>query len=92
MWIGKLARGAMAPGDLVRAEVGTVVFYEHTGDDRRFAVDMQSYATRSGAKLKLTKMLALRTANVKEQISLLRVEVLGTGKPCKKRGRQPTKP
>lgn len=75
--------------DLIRAEPGASEIYEVALEDRnKMAQHIQSYCTRTGAKLKFESINGFTMKH--EPVYLLKVTVVESGKPRAKRGR-PTK-
>lgn len=73
--------------DLVRAPEGTVVWYElELWERNNKAVLIQSYATRTKAKLQFRSINGFDMKG--EPVYLLRVEVVQRGEPKKKPGRK----
>lgn len=77
---------SIKPGDLVRQEPGSYfIFYCETPEETsRLSVNIQSYATRSNAKLRFETIDGFTTK--REARHLLCVTVIKSGEQRKKRG------
>jgi len=86
MFITKYGKGVLPLGDLVRMDEGTTIIYEVSkGDGLKFEVLAQSYATRTNAVIKQTKLYAHDYAG--NSFHLVKITVVKQGTKLKQRGR-----
>ena len=84
-WKSRRGTGAVSPGDLIRMQPDAHCYYETT-DANGLAVMIQSYATRSGARLNYQTLYCYTAKG--DPVTLLKVTVTETGRERKKRGRK----